>query len=479
MAEEAFRALVENAPDAIVVSRNGVVLYANAAAARLLGHDDVSELVGKPMTFLDPRAMDVMRRRIQQMAVTGERLVPREYPARRRDGTEITAEIASAMIDFDGAPAVLAYARDVTDRTRLRAQLAHADRLASLGIMAAGVAHEINNPLAYISLAADMLQRRVSPDDAALVAEVRTGVERITAIVRDLRFFGLDEEEVPGPVDVGGAIAAAERLVAHEVRARGKLVKEYGALPAVTGTARRIEQVFVNLFLNAIHALGDKNDGQITVRARVTAEHVIVAVEDDGCGMPEQMLGVIFEPFFTTRAAVGGTGLGLSICRDIVVRGGGDLAAKSVVGEGTTMEVTLVRARPDESAARPEAAPEPPPRPVRPRGEASRLRSDGKALRVLVIDDEPLIVRTLTSALASWATVVGETVPERALALILAEPPFDAIVCDVMMPGLTGTDIHERVARDKPGHETRFVFITGGAYTARAREYLDRFPTRG
>src|SRR5580700_669463 len=115
MAEDGFRALVENAPDAIVVSRNGIVLYANDAAARLLGHDNVSELVGKPMTFLDRRSLDVMRRRIEQMAALGERLVPREYPARRRDGSEIVAEIASTIIDFDGAPAVLAYARDVTE----------------------------------------------------------------------------------------------------------------------------------------------------------------------------------------------------------------------------------------------------------------------------------------------------------------------------------------------------------------------------
>src|SRR5580692_7418943 len=121
MAEDAFRALVENAPDAIVVSRNGVVLYANGAAARLLGHDDVSELVGKPMTFLDRRSVEVMQRRIQQMAATGERLVPREYPARRRDGSEIIAEIASTLVEFEGGPAVLAYARDVTERTRLRA----------------------------------------------------------------------------------------------------------------------------------------------------------------------------------------------------------------------------------------------------------------------------------------------------------------------------------------------------------------------
>src|SRR5580692_11456579 len=211
MAEDAFRALVESAPDAIVVSRSGIILYANAAAARLLGHDDVSELIGKPMTFLDRRSVEVMQRRIEQMAASGERLIPREYPARRRDGSEIMAEIASTIIEFDGAPAVLAYARDVTDRKRLRAQLAEADRLASLGMMAAGVAHEINNPLAVVGLAADALARRVGQDEAALVSQVRAGVDRIAAIVHDLRFFGRAEEDAPGPVDLAGALESAER----------------------------------------------------------------------------------------------------------------------------------------------------------------------------------------------------------------------------------------------------------------------------
>jgi PAS domain S-box-containing protein len=465
MGEDDFRALVENAPDAIVVSRNGIVLYANGAAAHLLGYDDVSELVGKPMTFLDRNSVEVMRRRIEQMAVTGERLVPRDYPARRRDGTEITAEIASTMIAFEGAPAVLAYARDVTERTRLRAQLVHADRLASLGRMAAGVAHEINNPLAFVTLAIDLLSRRALPTDAALVDEVKGGLARIASIVRDLRFFGRDDDDPAGPVDLAAAIDSAEHLVAHELRPRGTLVKEYGELPPVLGVTRHIEQVFVNLFLNAAHALDEKGDGHVVVRAVVTPEKVVVSVIDDGCGIPKEILDAIFEPFFTTRSVGGGTGLGLSISRDMVVRSGGDLAARSTVGEGTTMEVTLPRA-----GAAHVAAPSPP------RAPPIVTEASAPALRVLIVDDEPLIVRALGAMLADRATVVGETSAELALERIATEPPFDAILCDVMMPGMTGVDLHERVARDKPGMEARFVFVTGGTYTARARDYLAKIP---
>jgi PAS domain S-box-containing protein len=461
-----FRLLVENAPDGIVVSRDGIVLYANRAAARLLGHDDVSELVGKPMTFLDRKSAEVMRQRVQRMAETGERLVPREYLARRRDGSEMTAEIASAIIDYEGHPAVLAYCRDVTDRTRLRAQLAHSDRLAALGTMAAGVAHEINNPLAFMGLAAESLARRVGQDEGALVKEIRAGVDRIAAIVRDLRSFGRNDEVAPGPLNLATAIDAAERLVQHEVRPRGTLIKELGQLPLVLGAPRRIEQVFVNLFLNAAHALGDRLDGRIMVRADVTADRVVVSVEDDGAGIPEEYLDSIFEPFFTTRSNAGGTGLGLSICRDIVVRAGGDLVARSTVGQGTTMTVTLLRAIGDRAEVRPSTPPSVPP--------AAALAVGPK--RVLIVDDETAIVRLLSESLQAMATVVGETVPGRALALILGEPAFDAIVCDVMMPGMTGIDLHERVARDRPDLAARFVFMCGGTYTARARDHLERVP---
>jgi two-component system cell cycle sensor histidine kinase/response regulator CckA len=466
----AFRQLVENAPDAIVVSRDGIVLYANRAAAVLLGHDDASELVGKPMTFLDRSSVEVMRRRIQQMAETGERLVPREYPARRRDGTEITAEIASAIILLDGKPTVVAYARDVTDRTRLRAQLAHADRLASLGTMAAGVAHEINNPLTFMGFATEELVARAGPEVAGLAAELREGVNRIAAIVRDLRFFGRDDDDVAGPMDLAAAIDAAERLVNHEIRPRGVLVKEYGALPAIVGIPRRVEQVFVNLLLNAVQALGDRVDGRIVMRAAVTDERVVVSLEDNGGGIPKEHLDTIFDAFFTTRSVAGGTGLGLSICRDIVVRSGGDLVATSTLGAGTTMTVTLVRATGDVAKV-----PAPAVLAVREALEARDGVSPSRR-RVLVVDDETSIVRLLSEALGTIANVVGETNPRRALDLILAEPGFDVIVCDVMMPGMTGIDLHERVTHERPHLASRFVFICGGTYTSRARDHLERVP---
>jgi PAS domain S-box-containing protein len=487
-----FRRLVESAPDGIVISRDGVVLYANPAAVTLLGYDGASEMVGRSMgVFLDQAALTTMRMRLTRMRTTGESLPPFEYSALRRDGSAITVEISSIFIEFEGAPAVLAFARDTTERSRLRAQLAHADRLASLGVLAAGVAHEINNPLAFVMLAADLLGREVGTGPASetsreLVSNIRAGVERVAAIVRDLRSFGRYEDEPPGPVDLARVFETAIGITAHEVRPRAHLRREHGVLPAVLGVSTRLEQVFVNLLLNAAYAIGEERaDGEIIISATVRDVDVVVAIIDNGSGIPAELLPRIFEPFVTTRRGSTGVGLGLSICRDIVARWGGQIEATSELGQGATLRVTLPLAsqRPKVEALvrRAEAQIEPGPPLPPPLPEDVEPPSHVQTVvrqRVLVIDDEPLTVAMAMTALRDFHDVVGAIDPTVGLTHILTDPTFDVILCDLMMPGLTGMDLYEKVAEAHPGIERRFVFITGGAYTERARTFLDSVPNR-
>jgi PAS domain S-box-containing protein len=461
-----FAKLVEEAPDGVVISRDGVILYVNRAALALLHYDRAEELVGHSMSqFLDAQSIGLMIRRIRHMRTTGERMAPHEYRATRRDGSIVVAEISSIPIDFEGRPAVLAFARDVTERVRLRAQLEQADRLTALGVMAAGIAHEINNPLTFISLATDLLRQRLGLDDTAnrsLLDDIGEGVERVAAIVRDLRVYSRYEDEPLGAVDLEAVLDSAGRIVAHELRSRIRLVRDTDSLPKVRGVARRLEQVFVNVYLNSAQSFpDDQSDATISVNARVTENAVEVEVTDNASGMTPEVLERIFEPFFTMRPTGTGTGLGLFICRDILLRTGGTIGAESEVGKGTIMKITLQRAEP---AALLEAAP------------VSTTRVRGR--RILVLDDEPLIVSTIVRALGQDNVVVGETSPERAVELAIADPPFDAIVCDVMMSGLTGVDVYERIARARPGMEMRIVFVSGGAHTARTRAFLASVPNR-
>jgi PAS domain S-box-containing protein len=461
-----FAKLVEEAPDGVVISREGIILYVNRAAVELLKYDRAEELVGQSMAlFLDAASIGTMIRRIRHMQASGERMAPREYRARRRDGSTVVAEISSIPVDLDGRPAVLAFARDATERVRLRARLEQADRLAALGVVAAGVAHEINNPLTFISLATDLLRQRLGPSDTAnreLLDDIGEGVERVAAIVRDLRVYGRYEDEPLGAVDLESVLHGAGRIVAHELRSRIQLVRATGTVPPVRGVARRLEQVFVNVYLNAAQAFPEaQTDATITVRAEVTDETVTIQVADNGPGMPADVVQRIFEPFFTMRPSGTGTGLGLFICQDILLHAGGNIRAESEIGKGTTMTVILPRA---ESIATVQPAP------------ALLTRLSGR--RILVVDDEPLIVSTIVRTLGRDNVVVGETSPARALERVMSEPPFDAIVCDLMMEGLTGVDVYERIARDRPGLETRIVFVTGGAHTPRTRAFLASVPNR-
>ncbi|MEO7092054.1 MAG: ATP-binding protein, partial [Polyangiales bacterium] len=423
-------------------------------------------LVGRPMTsFLDAAAATTMRERLQEMAKTGVQPAPLEYAAQRRDGTSVVAEISSIFIEYEGAPAVLAFARDVTERVRLRSQLEHANRLSALGLMAGGVAHEINNPLAFVSLASELLLLRIAETDAnaevrGLVRDISAGVARIAAIARDLRVYGRYEDEPPGPVDLAFVLDSAERMVGNEVRTRVRVRREMPAtVPAVLGVETRLEQVFVNLLLNAAYAIAEgRADGEIVIRVEPRAADVLVEIEDNGTGMEPDLLERIFEPFFTTRSSAAGTGLGLSISRDIVLRFGGTISATSRPGSGTTMRVTLERA----AAA--------------PRVKEEIASANAPRRRVLVIDDEPLVVSMLVRALEAQHDVVGEVSAQAGLDRLLAGPAFDLVLCDLMMPDLTGMELHARIAREQPGVEHTIVFTTGGSFTRGAREFLDQVP---
>jgi CheY-like chemotaxis protein len=309
------------------------------------------------------------------------------------------------------------------------------------------------------------LSQRLDGDDEqsrSLLEDIDEGVGRIAAIVRDLRVFSRYEEEPLGSVDLETVLNNAARIVAHELRSRIRLDRDTGALPAARGVARRLEQVFINVYLNAAQAFPEEqSDATITVHAHVTDDTVEIEVSDNGPGIADDVRERIFEPFFTMRPSGTGSGLGLFICKDILLRGGGTIRCESEIGRGTTMIITLVRAEPATTSDAP---------PV------STTRLAGR--RILVVDDEPLIVATIVRQLSSGNVVVGETSAERALELALADPPFDVIVCDVMMDGLNGVDVYERVARERPGMEARIVFMTGGAHTPRTRAFLASVPNR-
>jgi signal transduction histidine kinase len=246
------------------------------------------------------------------------------------------------------------------EKTELALQLAHANHLANVGMLSAGLVHEINNPLAPLVANLDVAIKEISDiagrEDTSLHArdcalraleclrDAGEAADRIRQIVRDLKPLSRPDEGRHGAANLQRALDSSVRMAASEIRHRARLVKDYGELPDVEGSEVRLGQVFLNLLLNAAQAIpeGRVDEHEICVSARVEdAEHVVVEVRDTGMGIAPENLGCIFDPFFTTKAASKGTGLGLAICQKIVTDYGGHIDVESEVGKGSIFRVTL------------------------------------------------------------------------------------------------------------------------------------------
>ena len=266
------------------------------------------------------------------------------------DGTRVPVEVTVVPVLWRSAPAMLAVYRDLRERKRLEAQLITADRMVSLGRLAATVGHEINNPLAYVLSSLTLLEREMTKLDGGgtramreLVASVKEGAERIRLVADDLRMFSRERTQTHGAVDLVRLLDRAASMAAHEVRHRARLVQDYGELPAVSGSEARLGQVFLNLLVNAAQAIpeGDVASNEVRIEGRATdGGAVAIDVVDTGVGIEPDVARRIFEPFFTTKPA-GGTGLGLSISQHIVSSLGGTLQLVSSRPRETRFRVVL------------------------------------------------------------------------------------------------------------------------------------------
>ncbi|HEY4221091.1 MAG TPA: ATP-binding protein, partial [Myxococcota bacterium] len=352
------------------------------------------------------------------------------------------------------------------EKKKMQEQLLISDRMASVGVLAAGVAHEINNPLVAVmsnlELAVEQLGEMLarSPDLSDVLDEVRDAFEaarRIRAIAADLKLFSRGRDDQRGPVDAERVIESAARMAWNEIRHRAQLVKELGNVPHVEANESKLGQVVLNLVVNASQAIpeGHADENTITLRTYVAADgRVAIEVRDSGSGIAPDVMPKLFTPFMTTKPIGVGTGLGLSICHRIVSSFGGEIVVESEVGRGSVFRVLLLRANRDAPASEP---------PAPARGATARRA------RVLVVDDEEAIGVAVQRLLSADHDVTITTKPAHALELVQQGQRFDVVLCDVMMPDMTGMDLFEAMPADIA---ERMVFLTGGAFTPRARQFL-------
>jgi CheY-like chemotaxis protein len=352
------------------------------------------------------------------------------------------------------------------------------DRMLAVGTLAAGVGHEINNPLAYVmanvAYASEEIARAhrqleklgarepsVSGLVAALsevittLAEVDEGARRIRDIARDLSTFARNDEE-HRLVDLRAVADSALRMANPEIRQRARVVRQYEDVPPVRSNASRVSQVLLNLIVNAAHAIpkGAYEANEIGVRIRPEGERVVVEVSDTGCGIAPEHQDRLFTPFFTTKPVGQGTGLGLAISRRIVRSLGGDIELESAPGRGTTARVFLLAAR--------DAAPD----------EAFKPVAPARRARLLFIDDDRLVGAAFQRALSREHDIIVVETAADALARLRSGESFDALFCDVNMPSMTGVDLYEAIESTVPQLAARTVMITGGIDDPHAIDFL-------
>jgi PAS domain S-box-containing protein len=465
--ETSFRRLIEAVPDVVMVHRDLRIVYLNPSGVRMFGE----HAVGMPvLDLVHPDDRERARRRISSLTEPWSATIPADVCFARRDGESIVLSIAGVRMMFEGVPSIVAIARDVSEQRRMQLQLAQSERMASLGTLAAGVGHEINNPLAYVLLnlqAVARLSREAPTEVGSMIAEHTAsaveGAQRVAQIVRDLRAFSRSDDDIRTVVDVRKPIGIALSTASHELKHRARVTAMLDEAAPVLGSEGKLAQVFLNLLINAAQAIpeGHPSDHEVRVAARCEENEVVVTVSDTGVGIAEEHRQHLFEPFFTTKID-GGSGLGLPICHGLVTALGGTIRVESAGGRGTTFSVILPRAKGEPAVAS-----------VKPAAPPSTMRG-----RILVVDDEPSIAESVSDALVDRHTVVVTTSALEARGILERDSGFDVIVCDVVMPEMTGADLHRWLLEQKPHLAARMLFITGGRDGEAARALRDLEPGR-
>ncbi len=472
------------------------VLYANPAAARLLG-TDLPGLLGRVLEETSgpelPRIVDgVLGGTISTPGIASEHLLE------LAGGPQRTVSLRALPMgdEFEQLYGVALVIDDISEQRRLQRRLERADRaaqrerLASVGMLAASVAHEINNPLGYITANLELMDetlRVAGPSldsslgarrTAALMSsleDARQGVERVRNIVCDLRRFTRVEQGASlKPVRITEVVEAALGLASHELKHRARVVRELQALPLVLANEGQLCQVFLNLLINAAHAipLGQIEGNTVVVRSWEEPEALCVEIHDSGAGIPPDVLPHIFEPFHSTKPSGEGAGLGLPVSLRIMKGMGGGIQAYSEPGQGSRFVVRIPRSvQISEPADEPEA---PPLLDCEPADE----RGDQPVHRLLLVDDEALLLRAMSRLLSPRFTVTTASSGRQAMELLEAGQDFDLIVSDLMMPDLSGMDLFDWLCEHRPQHAERMIFLTGGAMSDESGAFLERFPER-
>ena len=482
--EENLKAILHEMPEGVWIVDRDNVLFTNRTLAHLLGYKFESELIErKKFDFIHSDFHNTIRERVDGILGKGGSNPLLKLKLIRKDGEMLEVESSSISIRFNGKPAVMGVLRDITQKNQDEQKAALQEKLASVGTLAAGIAHEINNPLTYVlgnlvflkenfeefkqqmdhKDCMDERGRKLFKEIEAELADTSQGGERIRDIVKGLKSFVRTPGDSLAEIDLNQTVESAINMTFHELKHTARVEREFATgLPPLTTNPGKLHQVFTNLLINAGQAMEGRHPERNKIRVRTGLDKGVLFVEitDTGRGIAENILPIIFDPFFTTKPVGVGTGLGLSICAEIVRSFKGTIAVQSQSGKGSVFTVRL----PLENGLK------------APRIDFHLPPAHFRG-RILVVDDEPGNLEVLNRVLKKNADVLTALSGMDALGIIGREQNhIDAIVSDFNMPDMNGEALYKILAQKYPGLEKRMIFITGGLFTEEARNFLAAIP---
>lgn len=426
--------------------------FARAATATELArqaamHDREASLLDRQAAEKDRDAAQRERDAAHSDRVAAER--DRKAADEEQEAAELFQSTVEADLEGKDAPTLL----DVQRRIR-------SDRLSTLGRISAGVAHELNTPLAALQSNLAVLEARRAAPDGDVIGDLRASIERIARVIDDLRGWVRvdDSDATREKVDLRKVL---EEAVATSVgQRRGDIVASVEVQPMLPlwGVTKRLREVFLNLLSRAADAMPEGRDGnEIHVRAFTEGRLVKIEVRDNGRTIDPDSLPHVFDPFFALSEGQGGTGLGLAVCEQVVTDHGGTLSVESTPGAGTTFSLCL----PTGQEVAPEVVAPP----------------TSRRAQVLLIDDDAALTRSLRRALSSRCDVTIAANGKEGLERLLAPGDgYDLVLCDLSMPVMNGRQMYEQILKQAPHLAPGIVFITGGALSHDTEQFINALP---
>lgn len=486
--EEFLEGLINSLPIGIAITDAGrrLILYNHCLSAFCDPKIDLSKgerlcnfVHGSNVVFEDCRFEHVLK--------TGQKSVSSFSST---DMGKVFSIMISPVRRMEGMAYVHVFA-DTTEEMKLQHSRFQNDKLNSLGLLAAGIAHEINNPVGFVSAnlqlsvkhverlvaAYNMLKRAAGQNGeeicmaqkveetlrelGQIVSECIEGINMISMISRSMNFFSRISNDNVCMTNVNDVLDSALILVRNELKYRATVEKQYSLLPLIPANSGKLCQVFLNILINAAHAMDDENPQKNFVRIATSSERggIAVAIENSGRPIPDEIKEKIFDPFFTTKPAGKGTGLGLTIAKEIAAEHGGGISVESGAGRNTKFTVRL--ALDTGMKAR---APEP--------DDGERPTSTAR-YRILIVDDDGNFLNAIFRSFTEHEVLTARS-GYAALREIQKDARFDAILCDLMMKGMSGWQLYEEISKRRPGLEKKMIFVTGGPFTPKASDFVGK-----